>query len=256
MKKMIINYDNNYEQLQENSDYEKIMKYWIELIYILIKNFKNKNKYLMSFFFFLSRKNVPEKQKNKIAFFLEYNILMIFKEKNYEKFFKNLINYYIKLDEEATKYFDLFTENLIIPMTIRYLKNINYFKCFSVYLNKDNPIKINFEAKDSHNSDKNILNNVQDNNNEKKLENSNTAQMDNEQFILNFIETITLRLNNIVLDNEKKENAKYKLLSLLIVIYLEYINKKENNINYNHKTTNIYYNIQTLLSNSQYTKNK
>ena len=261
MKKIIINYDNNYEQLQENSDYEKIMKYWIELISILIRNFKNKNKYLMSFFFFLSRKNVPEEQKNKIAFFLEYNILLVFKEKNYEKFFKNIINYFIKFDEETAKYFDLFTEYLIIPMTIRYLKNIGYFKCFSVYLNKDNSLKINFEAKNSHNCDKSIEkkkkeNNAQDNNNGKKLENNNITQIDDEQFILYFLETITLKLNNIILDDEKKENAKYKLLSLLIVIYLEYINKKENNINYNCKTTNIYYNIQTLLSNSPYTKNK
>ena len=38
--------------------------------------------------------------------------------------------------------FDLFVENLIIPMIIRYLKNFNFFKYLSVSLNKDNSIKV------------------------------------------------------------------------------------------------------------------
>ena len=54
----------------------------------------------------------------------------------------------------------------------------------------------------------------------------------------------------------KKEEIKYKFISLLIVIYLEYINKKDNNIHYNEKTTKIYCNIQKLLLNSSHYKDK
>ena len=262
MKKIIINYDNNYEKLQENLDYEKIMKYWIDLNNILIKNFKNISKYLLSLFFFLSRKNVSKIEKNKISFFLQYNTLLIINEKNYEKNFKNIINYFIELDEETIKYFDKFTEYLIIPLIIKYFKHFNYFKCFSISINEYNSINIDIEKKENYNNDKNIEtiknenNNKDSENNKECIEDNNNSQIKNEKFILNFLEILTFKLNNIIFDDEKKEVSKYKLLSIVIVIYLEYINKKENNVNYNEKTTNIYYNIQTLLSNSPYINNK
>jgi hypothetical protein len=120
---------------------------------------------------------------------------------------------------------------------IKYLKNNNFFKCFSVSLNKDNSLKINpmNESKDF----KEDINNTED----------------NEEYLLYTLDTLTNRLNEIIFDTEKKEEVKYKFISLLIVIFLEYISQKNNDINYNDKTKKIYYTIQTLLKHSPYIHN-
>ena len=240
IKKIINIYDNKYEELQDNIDYEKVMKYWLDFNKVYIENIKKKIKYFLSLFFYKSKKNVSNIEKNKIVVFLTHHIIILSNDKTKEKY-KSLMQEFINLDDEIIKYFDLLVEYLIIPLMIRYLKNINYFKCFSVSINKDNYLKINIEKKDNkeeskEENDKNIIN--------------------NEDFLLNLLETLTFKLYNTVFDNEKKEETKYKLISLLIVIYLEYLKQKNINYDYNDKTRNIYYNIQALLSNSPFSKDK
>ena len=260
IKEIIIKYDENYEKLQENIEYEKLMVYWLEFNKIYIEAFKNKNKYLLNLFFFKSKENVSKIEKNKISIFLAYRLILILNEKIYEKNFKNIMNEFIKLDENTQKYFDIFVDNLIIPMMVKYLKNYNYFKCFSVSINKDNPSKINIE-KNENNKDDRGDKKIEDKNKKEKKEDNNDNNSDlnplyDEEFLLNILEKLTFRLNKIIFDIEKKEEVKYKLLSLLIVIYLEYLNKKDNNINYSNTTENIFYNIQALLSKSAFAKDK
>ena len=158
---------------------------------------------------------------------------------------------FIKLEPGTVKYFDILVEYLIMPMMIRYLKNFNFFKYFNISINKDNNIKINTNNNNNNNNDDERSS--KDNNS--SINAKDEPEYD-EEFLLNVLETLTFKLNKTIFDVEKKEEMKYKLLTLLIVIFFEYINKKNNNINYNEKTTKIYYTIQTLLSNSSFTKNK
>ena len=240
IKNIISKFNNNYEKYQENMNYEKVIKYWLDLNKIHIEIFKNKNKYILSLFYFKSMKNMSNIEKNKIVIFITYRLSLMASDKNSEEKYKSLMNEFIKLDEETIKYFDIYIDYLIMPMMIRYLKNFNYFKCFSVSMNKDNnSLKISpiTESKDN------------------KEDNNNTYQAYDEEFLLNTLETLTTRLNEIIFDIEKKEEAKYKLLSLLIVVFLEYIKQKNKDINYNEKTKKIYYTIQTLLAHSPFTLN-
>ena len=96
IKKLIINYDKNYEKFQENIDYEKIMKYWLDLNKLYIDYFNKKNKYLLSLFFFKSLENVSKYEKNKILQFLSYHLILIANENNFVKIFKNIINEFIQ----------------------------------------------------------------------------------------------------------------------------------------------------------------
>jgi len=239
IKRIIIDYDKNYEILQENIYYDKAMKYWLDLNKIYIENFKDQNKCLLSLFFFKSMKNVSNIEKNKIVIFVTYRLSINASDKNAEKKFKSIMNEFIKLDNETIKYFDLFVEYLIIPMMIRYLKNNNFFKYFSVSFNKDNSVKIDKADK------KEDVNN-----------NFNNGIKYDEEFLLNLLEKLSLRLYDIKFDTEKKEEMKYKLISLLIIVYLEYLNKKDGNKDYNDQTRNIFYTIQNILSHSPYLKDK
>ena len=239
IRRIIIDYDKNYGILQENINYDKVMKYWLELNKIYIENFKDQNKCLLSLFFFKSMKNVSNIEKNKIIIFITYRLSINASDKNSEKKFKSIMDEFIKLDNETVKYFDIFVEYLIIPMMIRYLKNYNFFKYLSVSLNKDNSIKVD---KVDKKEDINI--------------NSNNSIKYDEEYILNLLEKLSLRLNDIKFDNEKKEEVKYKLTSLLIIIYLEYLNKNNYNKDHNEQTRNIFYTIQSILSHSPYLKDK
>ena len=233
IKQIIINYDKNFEKIQDTNHYEKMIKYWIDIHRIYIEHYKYKYKYLLSLFFFISKKNVFVNEKNKIFSFIAYRIILVSNETIFETNFKYIMNEFIKFDTETVKYFDILVDYLIIPMMIRYLKIYNFFECFSVSVNKDNSFKIDIDQNQA-NKDK-----------------DNKIQFD-EEFILNILEILTYKFHNTIFDTEKKEEVKYKLLSILIVVYLEYINKKENNINYNDKTTKIYYTIQSILSNSSF----
>ena len=241
MRKIIDDYDKNYEKLQENINYDKVMKYWLDLNKIYIENFKDQKKCLLSLFFFKSKKNVSNIEKNKIIIFITYRLCIIASDKNSETKFKSIMSEFIKLDDGTVKYFDLFVEYLIIPMMIRYLKNFNFFKYLSISLNKDSSIKVEKVDK------KEDFNNNNNNNNSIKYD---------EEFLLNLLEKLTLRLYEIKFDNERKEEMKYKLISLLIIIYLEYLNKNDYNKDYNEQTRKIYYTIQSLLSHSPYLKDK
>jgi hypothetical protein len=144
IKDLIIKYDQEkLEKLEENMIYEKVIKYWLDLNKIHIEIFKNRNKYILSLFFFKSMKNLSKIEKNKIIIFITYRLCLNASDKNSEKKYKSIMKDFIKLDNETIEYFDIFVEELIIPMMIRYLKNINFFKCFSISINKDNSLKVN-----------------------------------------------------------------------------------------------------------------
>ena len=233
MKQITINYDKNFEKLQENNDYGKLIKYFIDISKIYIDHYKDKYKYkyILSLFFFISRKNTSMNEKNKIVCFLNYRLILTLNEKIFEKNYKYILNEFIKFDKETQAYFDVLVDYLIIPMTLRYLKIFSFFECFSVSINKDNSLKIDIN--------KNQINKEKNN----KID---------EEYLLDVLELLTTKLHITIFDAEKKEEMKYKLLLLIIIIYLEYINKKENNINYNDKTKKIYYTIQSILSNSSF----
>ena len=239
IRKIIYDYEENYDKLQVNINYDKAMKYWLDLNKIYIENFKDNKKYLLSLFFFKSMKNVSNIEKNNIVIFITYRLCIIASDKNSETKFKSIMSEFIKLDNGIVKYFDLYVEYLIIPMMIRYLKNFNFFKYLSVSLNKDNSIKVEkVDKKDDINNN-----------------NNNSIKYD-EEFLLNLLEKLCLRLYETKFDNEKKEEMKYKLISLLIIIYLEYLNKNNYTRDYNEQTRNIYYTIQALLSYSPYLNDK
>ena len=250
IKNLIIKYEQNYEKMQENSAYEKVIKYWLDLNKIHIEIFSKKNKYILSLFFFKSMKNMSKIEKNKILIYITYRLCINASDKNSEKKFRVIMNSFIKLDDETLKFFDLFVEYLIIPLLIKHLKNFNYFKCFSVSVNKDNSLKINL-----NNSEIKKEKSEKEANKEDKV---NIQQSYDQEYLINLIGSLCTRLNEIKLDTEKKEEVKYKFLSLIIVIYLEYIRNNDinNDINYKTKIEKIYYTIQTLLSNSPYYNDK
>ena len=139
-------YDNNYEQLQDKINYDKVIKYWLDFNKIYFDHIKIRIKNLLSMCIFKSKKNVSKIEINKIVVFLTYRIIVLSNDKTNEKY-KSIMEEFIKLDEEIIKYFDILVEYLIIPMMIRHLKNFNYFKCFSVSINKDNTLKIDIKKK-------------------------------------------------------------------------------------------------------------
>ena len=257
MKNLIINYNNDYESKHENMTYEKIIKHWLDLNKIHIEAFKGRNKYFVNLFFYKSMSFMSQIEKNKIVLFLTYRLCNIVSDKSSEKQFKSIINDFIKLDKDTQKYFDYFVNYVIIPMMVKYLRNYNFFKCFSVSISKDNSVKINI-----NNSEKKEKKEEKEEQKEENIENESNKeeisvpQVYDEEYLLNTIETFSLRLNEVIFDDEKKEEAKYKLLTLIIVIYTEYINQKGNNFKYNEKTEKIYYIIQTLLSNSPFYNDK
>ena len=255
VKKLIVEYNDYCENNPDNILYEKVIKYWLDLNRIHIEIFNKKNKYILSLCYFKSMKNLSYIEKNKIILFITYRLSLNATDKNSEKKFKSIISEFIKLDEETIKFFDIFVEYSIIPLLIRYLKNYNYFKCFSVTVNKDNSLKINVNNPESKDPKEKIYEKKEIE--EQKDENIINNQFNDYDYLINAIETLCIRLNKIIFDSEKKEEVKYKLLSLITVIFLEYLTQKcNNNIEYNSKTKNIYYTIQTLLANSPFSKDK
>ena len=249
IKNLIIKFNANYQNMHENIKYEKVIKYWLDLNKIHIEIFKERNKYLVNLFFYKSMENMSQIEKNKIAIFISYYLNNIANDKSSEKKFQSIMTNFIKLDKDIQKYFDYFVNYLIIPMMVKYLKYFNYFRCFSVSINKENSLKINVNSEKKE--EKEIKKGEKIENENNKEENYNSQTYD-EEYLINIIESLTLRLNEIIFDNEKKEEAKYKLLTLIIAIYIEYIKQKGNNFKYSDKTEKIYYTIQTLLTNSPF----
>ena len=211
----------------QNNYYKKIIKYWIKLNIYYIKNFKPKKFYLINSFSCKSLPLLPDTYKNLIYKCLLYNTSILNNnqnEKDFEKNYKNIMNIFISLDSDIKKYFDIFVNILIIPMTINYYRYQNFFESFK--------------------KNKNIVNN-----------NENTIIFD-EEYLLNILEKLTFDLTKIKFTKEKKEESKYKLIILLIILYQEYISHNNPNKE-NPKLKNIYYNIQSLLDYSPfYDKNK
>ena len=188
----------------------------------------------MNLFFYESIPNVSFTEKNKIDILMIYNMSSAEKyhrEQIYEKNYRYIMDIFITLDSDVKKYFNYFVDLLIIPMTINYYKNKNFFKCFTkkedVPKDDNKDIKAMFSSEDG-------------------------------EYLLNLLEKIILGLNKIRFKKEKKEESKYKLLILLIILYKEYKEYFSNNIsdNNNERLKNIYYNIQSLLNYSPLYENK
>ena len=235
IKNLIIYYNDNIDQLKSKSKYQKIIKNWVILNIYYIKTFSNKKNSLNSLFFYLSLPNVPIVEKNKIDYLLTYRVNLPYSEKEYEKNYKIIMNIFMTLDKDVKKYFDLYVDKIIIPMMINFYRSQNFFKSYTVSFNKEN---LEIDKKDNENSD---ANNVE----EDKEEVKNTFD---EEYLLETLEKLTERLYKIRFKKEKKEENKYKLISLLIVLYKEYLSKKNINKDFNQRTKNIYYNIQAILT--------
>ena len=232
MKNLILYYYRNIEKLGDNTYYHRIIKNWLKLNIIYIKSFYNKKSCINSLFFYYSLPNLSKIEKNKIELFLTYGLNLSSNEKNYEKNCKTIMNSFITLDNDIKKYFDFYVDILILPLMINYYNSKNFFKCFNVSLNKE---KLDI------NENEIIINDISETKKEKK-------NNYDEEYLLETLEQLTLGLYKIKFKKEKKEENKYKLLTLLIVLYKEFLSQKNINEKYNQKIKNIYYNIQALLS--------
>ena len=236
------NLEKNELNPQSSYLYKKIFKYWVELNITYVKNFRKKKFSLMNLFFYKSMSNLSIIEKNKIDILMTYNISIAEKywsEQNYEKNYKYIMEIFISLDSDVKKYFDIFVDILIIPMTINFYKNKNLFKCF-----------IKKEENDKPNENDNITINNKD---------KNIISKEDEEYLLYILEKISFEVYKIRFKSEKKEESKYKLLILLIVLYKEYkeyISKNNINNNNDERLKNIYYNIQALLAYSPLYENK
>ena len=239
----------NSEKIEDNPQslniYKKIFKYWVELNITYVKNFRKKKFSLMNLFYYKSLSHLSIVEKNKIDVLMLYNISIVDKywnEKNYEKNYQYIMEIFVTFDSEVKKFFDIFVDILIIPMTINFYKNKNFFKCF-----------IKKEETDINNEENN-MNNI--NNNYKS---SNIFSTEDEEYLLNLLEKITSEIYKIQFKSERKEESKYKLIILLIVLFKEYkefiFNKYNDNKN-DERLNNIYFNLQALLNYSPLYENK
>ena len=186
---------------------KKIFKYWIEMNIYYIKSFRDKKFYLMNLFFCRTLPNLPDIEKNKIDKFFTHSICLVNKyksQKDFEKNYKYIMDIFISLDSDIKKYFDVFVEKLIIPMTINFYKNKNFF---------DKNDKIS------------------------SLE---------EEYLICTLEKLLTNLSKLKFTKEKKEESKFKLIILLIILYQQYLSYKNKSIN-DSRINNIYYQIQSLL---------
>ena len=233
IKNLIIFYSKNLEKIRFKSKYQKIIKNWVILHIYYIEAFRNKKLSLNALFFYESLPNLSSIEKNKIDYLLTYRLNLTSKIKDYEKNYKSIMNLFITLNTDIKKYFDLYVDKLIIPLMINFYKSQNYFSFYNVSFNKEN-IEI-----DKKENEKNVLNEVQS-------EEANITF--DEKLLLETLEKLTFGLYQIKFKKEKKEESKYKLLILVIVLYKEYLMKKNINKDFSQKIKNIHYNIQALLS--------
>ena len=192
---------------------KKIFKNWIKLNIYYIKAFKDKKSSLINLFFCKALPNLSNIEKNKIDKLLIFNISLVNKyktEKDFEKSYKYIMTIFISLDTDILKYFDFFVDNLIIPMTINYYNNKNFFE------------------------------NINNENNNNKM-----TSLD-EEYLINTLDILTTGLYKIKFKKDKDEESKYKLISLLIILYKEYISHKNKLIN-DERINKIFYTIQSML---------
>ena len=229
--------ENNLEYFKKNSICQKIFKTWIKLHIFYIETFLDKKPSLDSLFFYRSMSYVSAISKNKIDFILTYQFSFT-DERNFEKNYISIMNSFMTLDSETKKYFDLYVEKLIIPLMINYYKSRNFFLCYNVSLNKE-MLEIEKKEKEKENENENI-NDID----EEKIDNKITF---NEEYLINTLYNITSRLVRIKFKKEKKEENKYKLLCILIILYKEYLSRKKINKNYSEKIRTIHNNIESML---------
>ena len=242
MKNIMIYYDKNHEKLLNESIYQKIFKYWVELNSYYFEAFKDKKVGLTSLFFYKSLQYLPDKEKNKIDYFLSYQINLVFlklTQENHNKNYKSIMNTFMSLDKDILKYFDYYVDILILPLMINYYKNQNFFSCYNITIN--NGI-IDVEKKDNKIENDSVIKKIDFN-----KKNDSLSEID-ENYLLEILEKLTFGLNKIKFNKDKKEDAKYKLLILLIILYKEYLSRKNINKDSNQKLKNIHYNIQALLA--------
>ena len=190
--------------------FKKIFKNWIKLNTYYIKSFKDKKFCLINLFFCKSIQNLPDIEKNKIDKLLMFNISLVNKyktETDFEKSYKYIMGIFISLDTDIIKYFNYFVDTLIIPMTINYYKNKNFF--------------------------------------EPELNNTKMKSLD-EEYLINTIEKLASGLYKIKFKKDKEEESKYKLIILLIILYKQFIFHKDKSIN-DDRIKKIFYTIQSML---------
>ena len=237
IKSMVKYCENNLEYFKKNSICQKIFKTWIKLHIFYIETFLDKKPSLDSLFFYRSMSYVSAISKNKIDFVLTYQFSFT-DERNFEKNYISIMNSFMTLDSETKKYFDLYVEKLIIPLMINYYKSRNFFLCYNVSLNKE-MLEIEKKEKEKENENENI-NDID----EEKIDNKITF---NEEYLIYTLYNITSRLVRIKFKKEKKEENKYKLLCILIILYKEYLSRKKINKNYSEKIRTIHNNIESML---------
>jgi hypothetical protein len=82
-------------------------------------------------------------------------------------------------------------------------------------------------------------------NNDSNINNNKMTSLD-EEYLINTLDKLTTNLYKIKFKKEKDEESKYKLISLLIILYKEYISHKNKLIN-DERIKKIFYTIQSML---------
>ena len=118
---------------------------------------------------------------------------------------------------------------------INFYKSRNFFNCYNITFNNES---LDIDKKDNEND----INNINEIKKEEKKINFD------EEYFLDILEKLTSGIYKIKFKKEKKEENKYKLVCLLIVLYKEYLSQKNINKDYSQRLKNIHYNIQALLS--------
>ena len=234
IKYLMSYYDKNIGKCNKNNIYQKIFKNWVHLHMIYIETFHDKEFSFNSLFFYMSLPNTSYIQKNNIDFLLIYQINLL-NGADYEKIYKSILNSFMTLNDNIKKYFDLYVEKLIIPLMINFYKSRNFFNCYNITFNNES---LDIDKKDNEND----INNINEIKKEEKKINFD------EEYFLDILEKLTSGIYKIKFKKEKKEENKYKLVCLLIVLYKEYLSQKNINKDYSQRLKNIHYNIQALLS--------
>ena len=246
IKSMIKHYENLENQRQNNNDekikikslYQKIFKTWIKLHIFYIEVFLDKKFSLDSLFFCVSTPCVSTISKNKIDFVLTYQFNFT-DLRNFEKNYISIMNSFVTLDEGARKYFDLYVDKLIIPLMINYYKSQNFFLCYNVSINKE-ILEIEKKENDNENNINNNIDIEEEKIDEKKI-------ILDEEYLINTLYKLTSRLVKIKFKKVKKEEYKYKLLCIIIILYKEYLSRKKINKDHNEKIRAIHNNITSML---------
>ena len=146
-------------------------------------------------------------------------------KKKFEKNYHHIMEIFFSFDSDVKKFFDIFVDILIIPMTINFYKHKNFFKCFIKKEESDINLEEGNNTNINNNNDKNIF------------------STEDEEYLLNTLEKTTSEIYKIRFKSERKEESKYKLIILLIILFKEYkefISNKNNDKN-SERLSNIYF---------------